>query len=73
MTTVGACEAKTHLSAPLERAERGETVTIARLVPATDDAPIGAARALERLHAIRGDRASLAGIGWRALPDQGRR
>jgi prevent-host-death family protein len=63
--TVGAYEAKTHLSALLDRVERGETVTItrkgrpvARLVPAVEPAlaptpPAEASRLVERFRALR--------------------
>jgi len=56
MTTVGAFEAKTHLSALLDRVERGEEVTItrhgravARLVPAHEHDPAVTAAAIERI------------------------
>jgi len=75
-TTVGAFEAKTHLSALLERVERGEEILItrhgrpvARLAPvaAALDADVAEAVArLKRLDLRLGD------IGWRALRDEGR-
>jgi prevent-host-death family protein len=79
MITVGAFAAKTHLSALLERVERGEEIlitrrgkAIARLVPAAsaDRAEIQAAVAkLKQLRA--GTR--LDGLSWQELRDQGRR
>lgn len=51
MTTIGAADAKAHLFALLDRAARGETVTITRhgkpascAVPATDELVTWAAR-----------------------------
>lgn len=79
MRTVGAFEAKTHLSALLEEVERGEEVVItrhgkaiARLVPAgrIDRERVGAAIAeLKRLRAG----SSLGGLSWKELRDEGRR
>jgi prevent-host-death family protein len=79
MLTVGAFEAKTHLSSLLERVERGEEVlitrhgkAIARLVPAdvTDRARVDEAiAALKRLRAG----SSLGGLPWKELRDEGRR
>jgi len=79
MITVGAFEAKTHLSALLDRVAAGEEVIItkhgravARLVKAelaergeVDDA-IGKLKALRK-------GATLGGEGWKALRDLGRR
>jgi prevent-host-death family protein len=77
--TVGAFEAKTHLSALLEEVERGEEVVItrhgkaiARLVPAEriDRERVSAAIAeLKRLRAG----SSLGGLSWKELRDEGRR
>ncbi len=60
MTTVGAFEAKTHLSALLDRVERGEEVTItrhgrpvARLVPAHETDPVAAAATIGRIASRR--------------------
>jgi prevent-host-death family protein len=61
-TTIGAYEAKTHLSALLDRAERGESLTItrngrpvARLVPAEPARPTAAeaARIVEGFRQLR--------------------
>lgn len=77
MLSVGVGEAKTHLSALLNRVRRGEEVVItrhgkavARLVPAAD--PARADKAAARLKEVRQD-ASLGGFDWRALRDHGRR
>jgi prevent-host-death family protein len=79
MVSVGAFEAKTNLSSLLERVGRGEEVVItrhgkpiARLVPATttDDARV--AQAVERLRALR-QGATLGGLSWCELRDEGRR
>jgi prevent-host-death family protein len=76
-TTVGAFEAKTHLSALLERVERGEEIVItrhgrpvARLMPivrSTADAQA----AVERLLQIGQDQA--LGLDWQALRAEVRR
>jgi prevent-host-death family protein len=77
--TVGAFEAKTHLSALLERVSRGEEVVItkhgrpvARLVPASvvDRAQVD--RAITRLKALRAG-CTLGGLDWKDLRDEGRR
>ena len=80
MTTVGACEAKTHFSALLERVVQGEEIVItrhgravARLVPAVGD--VDAARidgAIDTLKRLR-QGTTLGGLAWRALRDEGRR
>jgi prevent-host-death family protein len=77
MPTVGAHEARTHLSALLQRVERGEHFTItrhghavAKLVP-VDDAPRDAARLAEELKQIRSG-ARLRGLSVRKLRDAGR-
>jgi prevent-host-death family protein len=79
MATVGAFEAKTHLSALLERVAGGEEVVItrhgqpvARLVPVLSSEPVQASRMIERMQAIaRGNR--LGGLSWKELRDEGRR
>ncbi|HVH81264.1 MAG TPA: type II toxin-antitoxin system prevent-host-death family antitoxin [Stellaceae bacterium] len=79
MITVGAFEAKTHLSALLDQVARGEEVVItkhgkpiARLVSAVaadreriDDA----AAQLRRLR----KKTTLAGLSWKELRDEGRK
>jgi prevent-host-death family protein len=78
MITVGAFEAKTHLSALLDRVEAGEEVVItkhgrpvARLVGAgtIDRARIDAA--FEKLKAMRKG-TTLGGLSWKTLRDEGR-
>ena len=79
MITVGAFDAKTHLSSLLERVERGEEVVItrhgkaiARLVPAAaaDRAELGAT--IARMKELRA-RTTLGGLAWKDLRDEGRR
>jgi prevent-host-death family protein len=80
MRTVGTFEAKAHLSALLERVERGEEITItrhgravARLVPV--EAAPGRARLADtvaRLKAFRRGR-RLGGLSVRELIEEGRR
>ena len=60
MTSIGVCEARTHLSRLLDRVEQGETLTItrhgcpvARLGPIEADDQVRAARAVAELRAIR--------------------
>jgi prevent-host-death family protein len=79
MLKVGAFEAKTHLSALLEKVSRGEEVLItrrgkavARLVPADADAVGRGRAAAAKLLALRKD-ARLEGLDWRELRDEGRR
>jgi prevent-host-death family protein len=79
MLTVGAFEAKTHLSSLLERVERGEEVlitrhgrAIARLVPAAVADRAQVDEAIARLKAMRTG-SSLGGLDWKALRDEGRR
>lgn len=75
--TVGAFEAKTHLSALLDRVERGEEILItkhgrpvARLAPVSAAADADVAEAVARL---RGLNLSLGDVDWRTLRDEGRR
>jgi len=79
MITVGAFEAKTHLSALLERVAGGEEVlitrhgkAIARLVPA---AAADRARVDETIARLKAARAgvTLGGLDWKQLRDEGRR
>lgn len=83
-TTVGAFDAKTHLSALLDRVEAGETITITRhgrpvasLVGADSAAATGAAverrrEAVRRLHEIA-QRSTLEGVSLKGLVDERRR
>ncbi len=75
-TTVGAFEAKTHLSALLDRVERGEEILItkhgrpvARLAPVAAAVDADVAEAVARLRELN---LSLGGIDWRSLRDEGR-
>jgi prevent-host-death family protein len=79
MITVGAFEAKTHLSALLERVAGGEEVlitrhgkVIARLVPAV---AADRARIDEVIAGLKSARAgvTLGGLNWKDLRDEGRR
>ena len=77
--TVGAFEAKTHLSALLERVAQDEEVlitrhgkAIARLVPAVPIDRGRADRAIARLKEMRRG-ATLGDLDWTALRDHGRR
>lgn len=82
MTTIGVFEAKTHLSALIERVRRGEEIVIAkhghplaRLVPVDERTPEEQRRILdtiERLHAFR-KRQTLGRLTVRELRDTGRR
>jgi prevent-host-death family protein len=77
--TVGAFEAKTHLSALLERVAAGEEVVItkhgrpvARLVRAEQVDRARADAAFEKLKQLRSG-TTLGGLSWKALRDEGRR
>lgn len=79
MITVGAFEAKTNLSALLDRAAAGEEVVItkhgkpvARLVEAQQADRARANQAVERLKALRKG-TTLGGVSWKELRDTGRR
>ncbi|OQW40053.1 MAG: prevent-host-death protein [Proteobacteria bacterium SG_bin4] len=79
MITVGAFEAKTHLSSLLERVAQGEEIIItrhgkplARLVPVnvTDRSRIDSA--ISKLKVLRKN-CTLDGTSWQTLRDEGRR
>ena len=79
MITVGAFEAKTHLSTLLERVSRGEEIlitrhgkAIARLVPAGVADRERVDTAIARLKAARAG-VQLGGLDWKELRDEGRR
>jgi prevent-host-death family protein len=79
MITVGAFEAKTHLSALLDRVAGGEEVIItkhgkpvARLVGADHIDRSRASEAIEKLKQLR-QGIRLDGLSWRALRDEGRK
>ena len=77
--TVGAFEAKTHLSTLLDRVARGEEVVItkhgkpvARLVSAAHIDRARAGETVDRLKLLRKG-TTLGGISWKSLRDAGRR
>jgi prevent-host-death family protein len=80
MKTVGAFEAKTHLSSLLDRVAKGERITITRrgvpvavLVPAmTESHKLTADEAIHRMRAMR-ERHRLDGTTVRELIEEGRR
>ena len=79
MITVGAFEAKTHLSTLLDRVAGGEEVLItkhgkpvARLVSAAYIDRERVNDAFEKLKLLR-KRTTLGGLSWQALRDAGRR
>ena len=79
MITVGAFEAKTHLSSLLDRVAEGEEVVItkhgkpvARLVSAAHIDRERVNDAFEKLKLLR-KRTTLGGLSWQALRDAGRR
>lgn len=79
MVSIGAFEAKTHLSALLERVAAGEEVIItkhgkplARLIGAKDLEGSRSDDAFERLRQLRKG-VTLDGLSWQALRDAGRR
>jgi len=79
MATVGSFEAKTHLSALLDRVAKGERITItkhgvpvAMLVPPASEAVASRHRAIETLQRL-GRKQSLKGISIRELIEKGRR
>jgi len=78
MITIGAFEAKTHLSALLDRVAAGEEVLItkhgkpvARLVGAQTVDRGRANNAFEKLKALRKG-TTLGGLSWKELRDKGR-
>lgn len=79
MSHVGAFDAKTRLAALLERAEKGETITItkhgrpvARLVPANAPSHDERRRVIERMKEF-GKGQTLGKFGWKQLRDSGRK
>lgn len=78
METLGAFEAKTHLSSLLDRVAKGESFTItkhgmpvARLTPIAEHPPQGVAAAIERMEAISSG-LTLDG-DWKEFRDAGRK
>jgi prevent-host-death family protein len=79
MITVGAFEAKTHLSSLLERVAQGEDVVItkrgrpiARLVAATAAGHQDIDAIIARIKALRAGQ-TLGRLSWKDLRDEGRR
>ena len=79
MLSIGAFEAKTHLSSLLERVAKGEEVLItkhgkpvARLVAADDRSRDTHGDAFSALRDLRRG-STLGGLSWQALRDEGRR
>jgi prevent-host-death family protein len=79
MITVGAFEAKTHLSTLLDRVAGGEEVVItkhgkpvARLVSVGNIDRERVAEAFDKLKRLRKG-TTLGGLSWKALRDEGRR
>jgi prevent-host-death family protein len=79
MKTIGAFEAKTHLSELLDLAAVGERITITRrgkavavLVPAIEESALTPAEAAAALKALRRG-VTLDGLSVRALIEEGRR
>ena len=79
MIEIGAFDAKTHLSALLDKVARGEEVLItrrgrpvARLVPAAQDGQERIEAAIRELRTLRSS-LKLEGLSWKNLRDAGRR
>ena len=79
MKTIGAFEAKTHLSELLDLAAAGERITITRrgkpvamLVPAIDESALTPGEAAASLRVLRRG-VTLGGISVRDLVEEGRR
>ena len=79
MIEVGAFEAKTHLSALLEKVKNGEEVlitkrgvAIARLIPAKQAEQSEVGLIIDELCRLR-KQVNLNGLDWKALRDDGRR
>jgi prevent-host-death family protein len=77
--SIGAYDAKTHLSDLLDRVAGGEEITItrhgrpiARLVPIATDASQEAIRAVSELRSLR-QGCRLDGLSWQQLRDEGRK
>jgi prevent-host-death family protein len=79
MITIGAFEAKTHLSALLEKVAQGEEVIItrrgrpvARLVPEKGQQRLERREVIQRLQSLAA-RQRLNGLDWKELRDEGRK
>lgn len=80
MATVGAYEAKTHLSQLLDRVAQGERVTITKhgrpvavLVPAGSEPPVERAQAIAELRGFRRGRTVGSGATVKEMIEEGRR
>lgn len=78
MITIGAFEAKTHLSSLLDRVAAGEEVVItkhgkpvARLIGAQQIDRARVTNAFEKLKSLR-ETTTLGGLSWKELRDEGR-
>lgn len=79
MIEVGAFEAKTHLSALLDKVKKGEEVlitkrgkAIARLVPVEHASQSEIGLVIDELRLLR-KKVKLRGLDWKSLRDDGRR
>lgn len=79
MITVGAFEAKTHLSALLDKVEAGEEIVItrhgkpvARIVGNQDAAIARRKKAAQKLRELAKG-STLGGLSWKELRDEGRK
>jgi prevent-host-death family protein len=79
LQTVGAFEAKTHLSALLDQVEKGAQIVItkhghpiAKIVPIGKGDRVKIHQAVERLK-VFGKKNKLAGIDWKDLVSEGRK
>ena len=79
MITVGTLEAKTHLSALLEKAAAGEEILVtkhgkpfAKIVPANNRSQVDVNSAIERLKQLRKG-TTLGDLNWKDLRDEGRK
>lgn len=79
MKTVGAFEAKTHLSRLLDKVEQGEKITITRhgapvaqLVPVAKEEKTDIKKVIEQIRELRKG-VTLGGLSIREMIDEGRR
>lgn len=79
MITIGAFDAKTHLSSLLERVEHGEEIlitrhgkAIARLVPAAAADRVEVRAVIARMKELRSS-TTLGELSWKELRDEGRK
>jgi len=79
MRTIGAFEAKTHLSEILEKAAQGEEtlitrrgIPIAKIIPIEKDSPNVKSNLLQEFKQLR-KKLALGNLYWRDLRDEGRK